>query len=38
MVRMGDFQRGEHGDNPYLKYKGTVDDASLQQELETLTN
>ncbi len=31
-------QRGEHGDNPYVKYKGTVDDAGLQQKLEELTN
>ena len=28
-------QRGEHGDNPYVKYKGLVDDAgTLQQQLE----
>ena len=31
-------QRGEHGDNPYLKYKGTVDDANLPQKLEALSN
>jgi Ser-tRNA(Ala) deacylase AlaX len=30
--------RGEHGDNPYVKYRGTVDTGNLQQKLETLVN
>ena len=31
-------QRGEHGDNPYLKYRGTVDAGDLRQKLEALVN
>jgi Ser-tRNA(Ala) deacylase AlaX len=31
-------QRGEHGDNPYLKYRGTVDDAGLPQKLQERVN
>jgi len=30
--------RGEHGDTPYLKYRGTVDTDGLQQKLEALVN
>ena len=30
--------RGEHGDTPYLKYRGTVDTGDLQQKLEALVN
>ncbi len=31
-------QRGEHGDNPYLKYKGTVAVDDLPQRLEAAVN
>ncbi len=31
-------QRGEHGDNPYVKYKGTIDTEALQEPLESAIN